>query len=685
MSDSNSQDPILDSAPLLPDFDQISTRESESELVSGDASPEQNSLSFEPEPTQLDAVVETAGFAETVLVEAKSFRKKPSTDPTFSELSLSQQVQQAVQQAGYEHPTEIQTKIIPLMLDGRDLLAQSQTGTGKTAAFALPILSRIKPGQRKPQVLVLTPTRELAIQVAKSFSTYGACLSRFNVVAIYGGQDYDAQFKQLRRGVEVVVGTPGRVIDHIKRGTLDLSAIECLVLDEADEMLNMGFLEDVQFVLEQTPDQRQIALFSATIPGPIRTIAQTYLKDPVKITIKTKTMTADSIRQRAVFVAHRDKIDVLARFLEVEETDGVIVFTRTKDATITVAEQLSRKGLSVSAINGDMPQKTRERTIEQLKAGRLNILVATDVAARGLDVTRISHVFNFDLPEGSESYIHRVGRTGRAGRKGEAIIFLTKTQRSKLRLIEKATKQPIEIVQPPSVDDMNAMRIKQFKQRITAVTAEQDLTIFKEMIAAYAEETGKPMLMIAAALAQIGQRGESFLMKNQPRRAFEHDAGRGGKKGRDRFDRNSSDRSRRNGKRNDRELGPPEAGLSRYRIDVGRHDGVRPGNIVGAIANEAGIAGNQIGPIKIHGSFSTIDLPQSMAKETFETLQITRVAGKPLRLRLASKEHDESRPRRKRRCPPNDELRSPKKNNSRRFTRGKVFNGGKRKKPKARA
>ncbi len=289
MSDSNSQDPILDSAPLLPNFDQISTRDSESELVSVDTSPEQKSLSFETEPTQLDTVVETAGFAETVFVEAKSFRDKPNTDPTFSELSLSQEVQRAVKQAGYEHPTEIQTKIIPQMLDGRDLLAQSQTGTGKTAAFALPILSRIKPGQRKPQVLVLTPTRELAIQVAKSFSTYGACLSRFNVVAIYGGQDYDAQFKQLRRGVEVVVGTPGRVIDHIKRGTLDLSAIECLVLDEADEMLNMGFLEDVQFVLEQTPGQRQIALFSATIPGPIRTIAQTYLKDPVKITIKTKT------------------------------------------------------------------------------------------------------------------------------------------------------------------------------------------------------------------------------------------------------------------------------------------------------------------------------------------------------------------------------------------------------------
>ncbi len=405
------------------------------------------------------------------------------------------------------------------MLEGRDVLAQSQTGTGKTAAFALPILSRLDVGRRKPpQVLVLAPTRELAIQVTNSFSTYAACMPDFAVAAIYGGQDYEPQLRQLRRGVHVVVGTPGRVIDHIRRGTLDLSGIQCLVLDEADEMLNMGFLEDVQFVLKQVPQQRQIALFSATLPGPIRDIADQYLNDPVKITIKKKTMTAESIRQRALFVAPRDKIDVLTRILEVEETDGVIVFTKTKAATMTVAEQLSRAGLSAIALNGDMPQTVRERAIERLKSGQLDVLVATDVAARGLDVPRISHVFNYDLPHDSQSYIHRVGRTGRAGRSGEAIIFLSNAQRGKLRLIERATKQPIEVVQPPTTDDINAMRVKRFKQRIDQVTSARDLSMFKELIAEYAAESGKPLEMIAAALAQIGQQGRPFLLKDQPNR-----------------------------------------------------------------------------------------------------------------------------------------------------------------------
>ena len=339
--------------------------------------------------------------------------------PLFSTLELRPEVEQAVVAAGYTTPTPVQAQIIPPMLAGRDVLAQSQTGTGKTAAFALPILSRIDPERGHPQVLVLTPTRELAIQVAKSFTTYGKHLPGFQVAAIYGGQDYQPQLKQLRRGVPVVVGTPGRVIDHVKRGTLDLSQIDCLVLDEADEMLNMGFLEDVQFVLQQLPAARQIALFSATLPAPIRTIAQQYLPDPVKIRIQTKTMTAASIRQRAVVASPHEKLGVLTRMLEVETTDGVIVFTKTREATLSVAERLRAEGLAATALNGDMPQKVRERTIEQLQAGRLDILVATDVAARGLDVPRISHVFNFDLPHDSESYVHRIGRTGRAGRPGE--------------------------------------------------------------------------------------------------------------------------------------------------------------------------------------------------------------------------------------------------------------------------
>ena len=553
----------------------------------------------------------------------------------FLDLPLRSEVQHAVQKTGYKKPTPIQAEIIPHMLDGRDVLAQSQTGTGKTAAFALPILSRIEVGRKKPQVLVLTPTRELAIQVARSFATYGSGLRGFAVAAIYGGQDYTAQFKQLRNGVEVVVGTPGRVIDHIKRGTLDLSGIDCLVLDEADEMLNMGFLEDVQFVLDHAPDERQIALFSATMPPPIRNISQRYLTDPARITIQKKTVTAESIQQRALFVAPREKIDVLKRILEVEETDGVIVFTNTKDASVRIAEDLNREGLSAIALNGDMPQKVRERTIEQLKAGRLNILVATDVAARGLDVTRVSHVFNFDVPQDTESYIHRIGRTGRAGRKGEAIIFLTRSQRGRLRFIEKATRQSIEIVQPPTADEINAIRVSRFTERIAAVAAEQDLSVFQEITTKFADESGTDMATIAAALALIGQQGRPFFVKDRPRKQHGHT-----EKNSRRDSRETSKRPHQNGKPKPggREIGPPEDGKDRYRIEVGWRDGVKPGNIVGAIANEGGLSGEHIGPIKIHDSFSTVDLPSGMPREVFQTLCNTWVAGKQLQLKVAGSE-----------------------------------------------
>ncbi|MEZ6091300.1 MAG: DEAD/DEAH box helicase [Pirellulaceae bacterium] len=377
----------------------------------------QSILCHQP-PTDIDDA--KAPSATSVESNAQPEAKQ---DPMFKDLQLSPEVQRAIEQTGYDKPTAIQAKIIPYMLQQRDLLAQSQTGTGKTAAFALPILSQINLRAPTPEVLVLTPTRELAIQVAKSFSTYGNHIPGFAVCAIYGGQDYEVQFRQLRRGVQVVVGTPGRVIDHINRGTLDLDGIRCLVLDEADEMLNMGFLEDVEYVLERAPAERQIALFSATLPAPIRAIAERYLNDPAKVTIKKKTMTAESIRQRALFVPQRDKIEALTRILEVEKTDGVIVFTKTRESTITVAEELTRAGLAASPINGDMPQKVRERTIEQLKSGQLDILVATDVAARGLDVQRISHVFNFDLPHDSESYVHRIGRTGRAGEAARRSFF----------------------------------------------------------------------------------------------------------------------------------------------------------------------------------------------------------------------------------------------------------------------
>ncbi|MGI9472912.1 MAG: DEAD/DEAH box helicase [Rubripirellula sp.] len=562
-------------------------------------------------------------------------KEQESREPKFADLPLSAPVQQAIERSGYQTPTPVQAQIIPHMLDGRDVLAQSQTGTGKTAAFALPILSRIDLGQRRPQILVLAPTRELAIQVANSFETYASCLDGLNVATIYGGQSYEPQLRQLRRGAQIVVGTPGRVIDHINQGTLDLGGISCLVLDEADEMLNMGFLEDVEFVLGRTPNDRQIALFSATLPGPIQSIAEQYLNDPVKITVKKKTMTADSIRQRALFVAPRDKVYALGRILEAEATDGIIVFTKTKAATLSVAESLCRDGRSAVALNGDMPQAARERTVEQFKSGRLDILVATDVAARGLDVSRVSHVVNFDLPHDVESYIHRVGRTGRAGRDGEAIIFLSNSQRSRLRTIERATKQRIDVMQLPTADDINQLRIQRFQQRITDVTANEDLTMFKELISLYASESGKSLDMIAAALAHIHQDGRPFLTKDRPKRERREQ-----RDGRDRFQDEGSNGSRRGerpdghrkGRKPGRQLGPPEAGMERYRIEVGRRDGVKPGNIVGAVANEAGIDGDFIGPISIHDFHSTIDLPEGMPRGIYQSLRRTWVVGKQLQI-----------------------------------------------------
>ena len=588
----------------------------------------------------------------------------------FSKLDLHPGVLQAVTDSGYVHPTEIQAEIIPHVLACRDVLAQSQTGSGKTAAFALPILSLIRTGRdapRAPQVLVLAPTRELAMQVCDSFSTYGANLSGLNVLSIYGGQSYETQFRQLKRGVQVVVGTPGRVIDHIKRGTLDLSELGCLVLDEADEMLNMGFLDDVKFVLEQTPEQRQVALFSATLPAPIRRIAEEYLDDPARITIKRKTMTADSIRQRALYVPERDKPAVLKRILEAEVTDGVIVFTKTRDATVSVADQLCREGLAAVALNGDMPQKVRERTIEQLKNGRLDILVATDVAARGLDVTRVSHVINYDVPQDNESYIHRVGRTGRAGRAGEAIIFLKNNQRGRLRQIERATRQTIEIIQPPSSDDINAARAKRFVQQIADTIAKEDLSIFEGLIGEYAEESGTPMASIAAALAHVAQQGRPFLVEDLPQRRQNR---------RDEFRSEDRGDRRDRGRRNDGGVMPVEAGMERFRISVGFKDGVKPGNIVGAVANEGGIDGGAIGAIKIYSSWSTIDLPEGMPESVRQALQSTTVAGRELRLRPYT---DEPLPPEQRGGRFREKPRGGKAFGSKKFNRGSGGPGGKRK------
>ena len=569
--------------------------------------------------------------SETTIPEASPVpAEHPETESngnenTFASLALSDNVFRAIEMSGYTSPTPIQTQIIPHMIQGRDVLAQSETGSGKTAAFALPILSRLKKKSRRPQALVLTPTRELAIQVSTSFETYGSQIPKFKIATLYGGQSYDPQLKQLRRGAQVVVGTPGRVIDHLKRGTLDLSGLRTLVLDEADEMLNMGFLEDVEQVLSHTPDEQQVALFSATVPDPIRKIAERYLEDPAKIKIKKKTATAESIRQRALFVSPRDKVNVLKRVLDFERTDGVIVFTKTKATTVSVAERLLRDGVSAVALNGDMPQNARERTVDRFKAGQLDVLVATDVAARGLDVKRVSHVINFDLPHDAESYIHRVGRTGRAGAKGEAIIFLTNAQRRHLRLIERATKQTIEVIDPPSADQINEIRIERFKQRIAEVTAARDLTMFKDLIESYAAESGQPMELIAAALAHIGQNGKPFLERDRPNPSRSES-----------FDRDERPRSDRKNKRErpskSRRMGTPKPGMERFRLAVGRRDGVQPKNIVGAVANEAGIDSEFIGPIEIRDSHTVIDLPEGMPKDIFNTLQRTRIMGKPIRI-----------------------------------------------------
>lgn len=561
----------------------------------------------------------------------------------FAELALSDAVKAAVQQSGYDTPTEIQAQIIPHMLEGRDVLAQSQTGTGKTAAFALPILSRIKTEKRETQVLVLAPTRELAMQVAESFETYGSQVRGFQVAAIYGGAGYENQIRQLKRA-SVVVGTPGRVIDHIKKGTLKLDSLDCLVLDEADEMLNMGFLEDVQFVLEKTPANRQVALFSATMPVPIRNIADRYLDNPAKITVKQKTMTAEAIRQRAAFVSPRDKMEVLARFLEVEETEGVLVFARTREATSTIADELNARGLKAAALNGDMPQQVRERTVEQLKAGRLNIVVATDVAARGLDVPRILHVFNYDVPMDNESYIHRIGRTGRAGKKGHAILFVTGGQKNRLRSIERATRQPIEIVEAPTAEQVNEVRKKTFLATIDQTIGKRDLSFFKQMLQDHAAATEVELIDIAAALADQLQQGRSFFATDLPKtRRRENEGGRDRNErgGRDRFER--EDRGGQQDRR--RNSGPPRGGMQRYRIEVGRADNVKPGNIVGAVANEGGIDGDQIGPISIYDDYSTVDLPDGMPADVFQTLRKVRVAGKQLQLSRATPSDDQEQKR----------------------------------------
>jgi ATP-dependent RNA helicase DeaD len=519
-----------------------------------------------------------------------------SADLTFADLQIHPSVLQAIADVGYESPSAIQAATIPPMMAGSDVVGLAQTGTGKTAAFAIPILSKIDPTSKTTQALVLAPTRELALQVAEAFGRYGAHLPQINVLPIYGGSSYGPQLAGLRRGAQVVVGTPGRVIDHLEKGTLDLTHLDYLVLDEADEMLQMGFAEDVERILADTPEYKQVALFSATMPPAIRKITAKYLHDPVEVTVKAKTATAENISQRYIQVAGPRKMDALTRVLEVEQGDAMIVFVRTKQATEEVAERLRARGFSAAAINGDIPQAQRERTIAALKDGSIDILIATDVAARGLDVERISHVLNYDIPHDTESYVHRIGRTGRAGRSGSALLFVTPRERHLLKAIEKATRSKLVEAELPSVEDVNAQRVAKFRDSITDALNAPGVDLFRSLI----ED-------IAAALAAQARDGQQFFMVEPPP-----------EKRRERPDKPE---------RSDRPKRKPGQGFATYRISVGKRHKVSPGAIVGAIANEGGLHRSDFGHISIRPDHSLVELPLELPRETVKALERTRIQG----------------------------------------------------------
>ncbi|KUJ81454.1 ATP-dependent RNA helicase [Microbulbifer flavimaris] len=540
----------------------------------------------------------------------------------FDQLNLPANILSAVQKLGYETPSPIQAQTIPSLLDGRDVLGQAQTGTGKTAAFALPLLAQLDVSNKRPQALVLAPTRELAIQVAEACQSYAQNLKGFHVAPIYGGADYRGQMKQLQRGVQLVVGTPGRVMDHMRRGSLDLSNLKTLVLDEADEMLRMGFIDDVQWVLEQLPEQRQIALFSATMPREIARIARDHLHDPVEVKIKVKTETAETIRQRYWPVGGLHKLDALTRILEAEPVDATIIFVRTKNSTVELADKLAARGFASAALNGDMAQNLREGVIDKLKKGKLDIVVATDVAARGLDVKRISHVINYDIPYDTEAYIHRIGRTGRAGREGDAILFVAPRERRMLRIIEKATKKSIEQLELPSAKAVNSARMQRFRERITGtLEGSIDLAPYRQLVDEYLSMNETDPLQVAAALAAMAQGDQPLFVKEQePRKRRERD---------DDFE----PRDRKQGSfKKDKKMSSPDEGMERYRIEIGREHGVRPGNIVGAIANEVELESSYIGRIEIYREFTTVDLPEGMPKEIFQHLKKVRVSGRPMNI-----------------------------------------------------
>jgi ATP-dependent RNA helicase DeaD len=575
--------------------------------------------------------------------------------PTFRDLNLPEEILQVVSEMGYETPSPIQAQTIPHLLRGEDVLGLAQTGTGKTAAFALPLLANIDVTKNHPQVLVLAPTRELAIQVAEAFQSYSRHLRGFHVMPIYGGQSYNIQFKQLARGPHVVVGTPGRIMDHLKRKTLDLSNLKALVLDEADEMLRMGFIDDVETIMKEMPEKHQTALFSATMPDQIKRITKRYMNNPTEVKIKAKTSTVSNIEQKCWIVRGVNKLDALTRMLETEEFDGVIIFARTKTATVELAERLEARGYRSAALNGDMNQQTRERTIARLKSGGLDILVATDVAARGLDVERISLVVNYDIPTDTESYVHRIGRTGRAGRTGKAILFAAPRERRLLQAIERATRQPITIMDLPTRDEVTQTRIDNFQKQIFSTCESEDLSFFRTLFEQIKNNSEIDESDIGAALLLMAQKEkplqpveEKFVEPRSNDRDFAN-SDRSERPRRDRNDRGDrSDRPSR-GDRNERSRGdrndsrgddkprgrgrPTDVELEMFRLDVGREHGVQVKNIVGAIANEANINSRFIGDIRLNDDHSTIELPKGMPAETLTHLRNVQVCKRPLNLK----------------------------------------------------
>ena len=538
---------------------------------------------------------------------------------SFRDLNLSEPLIQVLDEIGYETPTPIQRQAIPPLMSGRDILGHAPTGTGKTAAFALPLLSAIDVQNKSTQVLTLTPTRELAIQVAEAFQHYASHIKGFHVLPVYGGQEYGGQIRQLKRGAHVVVGTPGRLMDHMRKGTLKLGGLQAVVLDEADEMLRMGFIDEVEWILEQTPDKRQMALFSATMPKQVERIARRHLNGPAEISIKARTATAETIRQRYWQVSGLHKLDALTRILEVESFDAILMFVRTKTATTELAEKLEARGYAAAAMNGDMAQNHREQTVERLKRGSLDILVATDVAARGLDVDRISHVINYDVPYDTEAYIHRIGRTGRAGRRGDAILFIAPRERRMLAAIERATRQKIEQMVLPSTEVVNNKRIADFKQKISDTLSLGELGFMQGLIEQYRQEHDVPAVEIAAALAQMNIGDKPMLLRPDAK----------------------PNKSRM------KPIRDVTGGAERYRIEVGHVHGVKPGNIVGAIANESGLDGEHIGGIEIESDYSLVDLPVGMPKEVFADLKKVRVCGQAMNISLhAAEERPRKRERR---------------------------------------